>query len=455
MDDSYRNVKKDGWVKRFKYFVSLQNETLEELENRYGVLLEYLKEHEIFLSDGEKIEKFADALPVEWSECLENLRKDSSFSKLHLNKFISKLKTHEVESRKKRKDMIKVLENHVLGLGLDVIEEMCTVRANEKEASSAEESAKIALSNCETVCSKCDSFKTDYDKLLNAESLTSKVKELEVEKQTDEKQILNETLEELENRYGVLLEYLKEHEIFLSDGEKIEKFADALPVEWSECLENLRKDSNFSKLHLNKFISKLKTHEVESRKKRKDMIKVLENHVLGLGLDVIEEMIKRIVECVRAKYVMKYDFKRGTVRANEKEASSAEESAKFALSNCETVCSKCDSFKTDYDKLLKNAESLTSKVKELEVEKQTDEKQILNKSEPPRLKQTEDNRDKSRALAVIYDDEGYDCSKEVLPEEDEVGYAFMASNDDPIPWKDDRTDNRSTVIEKRLLKTES
>ena len=69
IDDSYRNVKKDGWVKRFKYFVSLQNETLEELENRYGVLLEYLKKHEIFLSDGEKIEKFADALPVEWSEC--------------------------------------------------------------------------------------------------------------------------------------------------------------------------------------------------------------------------------------------------------------------------------------------------------------------------------------------------------------------------------------------------
>ncbi|KAM0056424.1 putative transcription factor interactor and regulator CCHC(Zn) family [Helianthus debilis subsp. tardiflorus] len=56
-----------------------------------------------------------------------------------------------------------------------------------------------------------------------------------------------------------------------------------------------------------------------------------------------------------------------------------------------------------------------------------------NKSEPPRLKQSEDNRDKSRALAVIYDDEGYDWSKEVLPEDDVVGYAFMASHDEPIP----------------------
>ncbi|KAJ0714031.1 putative transcription factor interactor and regulator CCHC(Zn) family [Helianthus annuus] len=41
-----------------------------------------------------------------------------------------------------------------------------------------------------------------------------------------------------------------------------------------------------------------------------------------------------------------------------------------------------------------------------------------NKSEPPRLKQQEE---KSRALAVIYDDEGYDWSKEVLPEKDAVG----------------------------------
>ncbi|KAF5803620.1 putative transcription factor interactor and regulator CCHC(Zn) family [Helianthus annuus] len=62
-----------------------------------------------------------------------------------------------------------------------------------------------------------------------------------------------------------------------------------------------------------------------------------------------------------------------------------------------------------------------------------------NKSEPPRLKQGEDNREKSRALAVIYDDEGYDWSKVVLPEEDAVGYAFMAKNE-PIPWKDDRTE---------------
>ncbi|KAJ0927039.1 putative transcription factor interactor and regulator CCHC(Zn) family [Helianthus annuus] len=41
-----------------------------------------------------------------------------------------------------------------------------------------------------------------------------------------------------------------------------------------------------------------------------------------------------------------------------------------------------------------------------------------NKSEPPRLKQIEEkDKEKSRALAVIHDDEGYDWS-EILPEED-------------------------------------
>ncbi|XP_021986066.2 trichohyalin-like [Helianthus annuus] len=57
-----------------------------------------------------------------------------------------------------------------------------------------------------------------------------------------------------------------------------------------------------------------------------------------------------------------------------------------------------------------------------------------NKSEPPRWKQPEE---KSRTLAVIYDDEGYDWSKEFLPEEDAVGYAFVADADPDRLWKAD------------------
>ncbi|KAJ0916727.1 putative transcription factor interactor and regulator CCHC(Zn) family [Helianthus annuus] len=79
-----------------------------------------------------------------------------------------------------------------------------------------------------------------------------------------------------------------------------------------------------------------------------------------------------------------------------------------------------------------------------------------NKSEPPRLKHAEDNRDESRALAVIYDDEGYDWSKEVLPEEDAVGYAFMVKNE-PISWKDNRTEEqkyryRKMIAENKIIR---
>ncbi|MFS7915093.1 putative transcription factor interactor and regulator CCHC(Zn) family [Helianthus anomalus] len=49
-----------------------------------------------------------------------------------------------------------------------------------------------------------------------------------------------------------------------------------------------------------------------------------------------------------------------------------------------------------------------------------------NKQEPPRMKQIEEApKEKSRALAVIHDDEGFDWS-DFLPEDDAVGYAFMA-----------------------------
>ncbi|XP_035830141.1 FK506-binding protein 5-like [Helianthus annuus] len=53
------------------------------------------------------------------------------------------------------------------------------------------------------------------------------------------------------------------------------------------------------------------------------------------------------------------------------------------------------------------------------------------------MKQLEDApKEKSRALAVIHDDEGFDWS-ELFPEEDAVGYAFMTKI---VPFKDTRTE---------------
>ncbi|KAJ0867860.1 putative transcription factor interactor and regulator CCHC(Zn) family [Helianthus annuus] len=72
-----------------------------------------------------------------------------------------------------------------------------------------------------------------------------------------------------------------------------------------------------------------------------------------------------------------------------------------------------------------------------------------NKSEPPRMKQLEDNKEKSRALAVIHDDEGFNWS-ELLPEEDAVGYAFMAKSAEPVPFKDNRTEEQKYGYKKMI-----
>ncbi|KAJ0887433.1 putative transcription factor interactor and regulator CCHC(Zn) family [Helianthus annuus] len=70
-----------------------------------------------------------------------------------------------------------------------------------------------------------------------------------------------------------------------------------------------------------------------------------------------------------------------------------------------------------------------------------------NKSEPPRMKHLEDTpKEKSRALAVIHDDEGFDWS-ELLPEEDAVGYAFVSKL---VPFKDNRTAEEKYVNRKML-----
>ncbi|KAJ0555483.1 hypothetical protein HanIR_Chr07g0302561 [Helianthus annuus] len=71
------------------------------------------------------------------------------------------------------------------------------------------------------------------------------------------------------------------------------------------------------------------------------------------------------------------------------------------------------------------------------------------------MKQLEDNKEKSRALAVIRDDEGFDWS-ELLPGEDAVGYAFMAKSE-PVPFKDTRPEEqryayRKMIAQQRMIR---
>ncbi|MFS7986779.1 putative transcription factor interactor and regulator CCHC(Zn) family [Helianthus anomalus] len=73
-----------------------------------------------------------------------------------------------------------------------------------------------------------------------------------------------------------------------------------------------------------------------------------------------------------------------------------------------------------------------------------------NREELPRMKQIEEtSKEKSRALAVIHDDEGFDWS-DFLPEDDVVGYAFMAKVE---PYKDTRTKEQKYNYRKLVAQT--
>ncbi|KAJ0728253.1 putative transcription factor interactor and regulator CCHC(Zn) family [Helianthus annuus] len=72
-----------------------------------------------------------------------------------------------------------------------------------------------------------------------------------------------------------------------------------------------------------------------------------------------------------------------------------------------------------------------------------------NREEPSKMKQIEETpKEKSRALAVIQDDEGFDWN-EFLPKEDAVGYAFMAHIEPPGPPS---TYNRERCLAQRQKK---
>ena len=65
LDNRYNDVKESEWVNRFDCFLCKKDEKLDELENRFEILLDHLKRYETKMSNTEKISKFADALPAE------------------------------------------------------------------------------------------------------------------------------------------------------------------------------------------------------------------------------------------------------------------------------------------------------------------------------------------------------------------------------------------------------
>ncbi|XP_035834058.1 glutamic acid-rich protein-like [Helianthus annuus] len=158
---------KHVWTLRFENFACQQNESLKEMEKRFDYMIEKLKSFDINLTDTEQTLKLEAALPAEWDDVLKEVKEN-----------LEKLNLGNLDK-----------------INLDVITEIdkriCTYKKETKGTPKNEESVEVGSSSSALACSKCDSFKTDNDKLIkNAESLALEIKKLKEEKQADEKQIL-------------------------------------------------------------------------------------------------------------------------------------------------------------------------------------------------------------------------------------------------------------------------
>ncbi|XP_035845294.1 kinesin-like protein KIF20B [Helianthus annuus] len=231
-----------------------------------------------------------------------------------------------------------------------------------------------------------------------------------------------ETLNEFEKRYDELLDNLKRYGIRMSNAEKISKFADALPSEWDKFLIELNKDSRFSNFYPSEFIKELKTHNYENNKKKKDLIKEIQKNLDKISLDVVLEISRRIKICFEAKYVMKYDFKRGTFKTDStskneesekkhvdnahQEKSKQDESTELSqngevkelsastneTSSSESVCSDCEKSTFENVKLLRDVES-TFKTDSTSKNEESEKKLVDN------VHQEKSNQDDSTELS--------------------------------------------------------
>ncbi|MFS7931647.1 putative transcription factor interactor and regulator CCHC(Zn) family [Helianthus anomalus] len=206
----------------------------------------------------------------------------------------------------------------------------------------------------------------------------------------------DETLNEMEARFKVLTDNLWRTGVRMTNDEHISKLTTALPAKWDKFMVELKQKDFFPELFPRQFFNEVRGEFYKEEKKRRDFLSEMEKNLNELELDVLIEVDRRICVFLATKRILKYDIKRkfyiddninpidfvklfraGTDKMETKDAPKDEESVETGSSSSASVCSKCDSFKTENDKLLKDAESLTSEIKKLEDVKQADDKQIL------------------------------------------------------------------------------
>ncbi|MFS7936282.1 putative transcription factor interactor and regulator CCHC(Zn) family [Helianthus anomalus] len=209
-----------------------------------------------------------------------------------------------------------------------------------------------------------------------------------------------ETLKEIENRFKILTDIMWNRGIKLSNDEYLSKLTTALPAKWDEFVVELKQKDFFPKLSPHQFFNEIRAEYYKEERKRREFLAEMEKNLHRLEMDVLIEVDRRVCDFLATKSILKYDIKRkcyiddnmnpfdfvklfraGIDKMETKDTPKIEESIEFESSSSASACSKCDNLKTDNDKLVKDAESLVLKVKKLENEKQTDEKQILDLQE--------------------------------------------------------------------------
>ena len=185
----------------------------------------------------------------------------------------------------------------------------------------------------------------------------------------------DETLNEMETRFKILTDNLWCTGIRMTNNEHISKLTTALPAKWDEFMVELKQKDFFPELFPYQFFNEVNAEYYKEEKKRMDFLSEMEKNLNKLELDVLIEVDKRVCGFLATKSTLKYDIKRkcyiddsmnpfdfvklfraGTYKMETKDTPKNEESVESGSSSSASVCSKCDSFKTENDKLLKDAE---------------------------------------------------------------------------------------------------
>ena len=112
-------IRQDQLKKKFKSFRFLENETLNDITNRYYHLMCEMRAFGVPTSQQEMVARFADALPPKWGSFIEQLKHTGTLNTVNIYEFIEKLehKNDQEIWKAKRALVPKNTEMYLPGFG--------------------------------------------------------------------------------------------------------------------------------------------------------------------------------------------------------------------------------------------------------------------------------------------------------------------------------------------------